>query len=173
MQKIALVPALVALLFATAVSAQSYSYPQSYAQGYSSYGSYGGGCITLYADLSYGSRGSEVLKLQQFLVSQNYPGGGSWMMTGYFGNATVQAVRNFQQSAGLSTTGFADGQTRSAIQSRSCLPGQGGTIGDGYLQDYFNYSSNVYPYNYSYTTPSYTTPTYTTPIYTAPSYTYP
>src|SRR3989344_7906955 len=90
------------------------------------------------------------------------------MVTGYFGNATVQAVRNFQQSAGIPTTGFVDGQTRSAIQTRSC-----GSLGDGYLQNYFNYGSAVYPYNYSYTTPSYTTPSYTPPTYTTPSYTYP
>ena len=84
------------------------------------------------------------------------------MVTGYFGNATVQAVRNFQQSAGIPTTGFVDGQTRSAIQSRSC-----GTLGNGYLQNYLNYGydSNVNPYNYSYTTPSYTTPSYTYPTY--------
>jgi len=110
----------------------------------------------LASNLSYGSRNSEVTSLQQFLVSQNYPGGGSWMVTGYFGNATVQAVRNFQQSAGLPMTGAVDAATRSAIQSRTC-----GFPGLGYAQG----SLSNYPYSYSYSTPTYTTPAY------APSYT--
>ncbi|OGG73905.1 hypothetical protein A3A40_01010 [Candidatus Kaiserbacteria bacterium RIFCSPLOWO2_01_FULL_54_20] len=172
MKKLALIPAVVALLIGGAVSAQVY-YP-NYSYGTNPPAGQAG-CVVLSSDLSFGSRGSEVTKLQQFLVSQNYPGGGSWMVTGYFGNATVQAVRNFQQSAGIPTTGFVDGQTRSAIQSRSC-----GSLGDGYLQNYFNYGSNVSPYlptgqagNYPYTPPSYTTPIYTTPTYTTPSYTYP
>jgi len=110
MKKVSLIPALVALLFTGVVSAQSY-YPNV---------SYGGSCVNITSNLSYGSRGSEVTKLQEFLVAQNYPGGGSWMITGYYGNATVQAVRNFQQTAGLSMTGYADAQTRTAIQSRTC-----------------------------------------------------
>ncbi|MEK9154403.1 MAG: peptidoglycan-binding protein, partial [Patescibacteria group bacterium] len=162
MKQLAFIPALVAILFASAVSAQVY-YPNY------SYGSslpVQTNCVVLSSDLSFGSRGSEVSKLQQFLVSQNYPGGGSWMVTGYFGNATVQAVRNFQQSAGLSMTGFVDGQTRSAIQTHSC-----GYLGND-LQNSFNYGNNVYPYNYSYTTPTYTTPSYVAPSYAYTAYQY-
>ncbi|RJQ34069.1 hypothetical protein C4556_03480, partial [Candidatus Parcubacteria bacterium] len=43
-----------------------------YGQTYSS-------CTNLSSDLSHGSKGSDVSSLQQFLVSQNYPGTGSWM----------------------------------------------------------------------------------------------
>jgi peptidoglycan hydrolase-like protein with peptidoglycan-binding domain len=56
---------------------------------------YSGSCGTTYTrDLTVGSRGSDVTSLQSFLVAQNYPGGGSWMITGYYGQATAAAVRN-------------------------------------------------------------------------------
>lgn len=148
MNKIAVIPAIAVLLLAGTASAQVYSYP--------SYSTSLGGCVVISGDLSYGSRGSEVTKLQQFLVTQNYPGGGSWMVTGYFGKATVQAVRNFQQSAGLPITGFVDAATRTAIQSRTCLPGEGGGVAFGAQpQTILNYPS--------FTMPSYTPPTYTPP----------
>ena len=131
MKKLALIPAVAILLLAGVASAQTY------------YPTYSGGCVILASDLSYGSRGSDVTKLQEFLVSQNYPGGGSWMITGYFGQATVTAVRNFQQIAGIAMTGFVDAQTRSAISARTC----GGI-----------------PSTPTYVPPSYTTP----PVY--PSY---
>src|SRR3989338_2844671 len=133
MKNLTLIPALAILLFASAVSAQVY-YPSS-----------SGNCVILTTDLSFGSRGSEVTKLQQFLVSQNYPGGGNWMITGYFGNATVKAVRNFQQTASLPMTGHVDAQTRAAIQNQTC--GYGGGA-----------ASPAYPYS-------------TTPVY--PTYAYP
>src|SRR3989344_569457 len=46
-------------------------------------------CASLSRDLSYGSRGSDVTTLQNFLVGQNYPGSGNWMITVYFGNVPV------------------------------------------------------------------------------------
>lgn len=108
-------------------------------------------CVVLSRNLSFGSRdaytGNEVSTLQRFLVSQNYPGGGSWMITGYFGNATAQAVRNFQVQNGIPATGVADAQTRLAIQQRTCggyahnphNPGYG-----YYPQDpYYNYHNQV------------------------------
>ena len=90
MYKFALLsPALGVLLFASL----SFVPAQAGAQAY--YPSTQSGCVVLTSDLSFGAKGNEVSKLQQFLVSQNYPGGGNWMVTGYFGNATVTAVRNF------------------------------------------------------------------------------
>lgn len=118
-------------------------------------------CTTITQTLSTGSRGSEVLTLQNFLVNQNYQGSGSWMLTGYFGSATRQAVRNFQASQGIAVTGIVDSATREAISRVSC----GGT-------------SLLYPSSYSYTTPtayptSYTYPyTYQNP-YDYSSYQYP
>ena len=172
MWKIAVVPGFLALFVASVVSAQTYysgyspsysgsnyipgiSYPVSLAG--SSYSS----CVILTTDLSYGSRGTEVSRLQQFLVSQNYPGSGSWMITGYFGAATAQAVRNFQQSAGIPMTGYVDWMTRNAIQMRTC--GVGG---------YPTYPT--YPTNPTYPTyPTYPTlPTYPTYPNTCGSYYY-
>ena len=121
---------------------------------------YGGSCVTIGANLSVGSRGTEVTALQNFIVSQNYPGGGSWMVTGYFGQATAQGVRNFQSQQGLASTGSLDASTRSAISRVTC----GGSTN-------YNYGTG-YNYNYNYTnqypvTPTYPTyPTYTTnPVY--------
>ncbi len=78
------------------------------------------GCANLGYDLSKGSRGSDVSVLQSFLVGRNYPGSGSWMISGYFGAATRQAVLNFQTEQGIAQTGIADTQTRAAIQNISC-----------------------------------------------------
>src|SRR3989344_593174 len=116
---------------------------------------YYGTCASVPAGLTVGLRGSSVSSLQSFLVSQNYPGGGSWMITGYFGQATAAAVRTFQATHGLPQTGFVDAATAAAINNASCggvsyptypayptppsyclLSGQGG----------------AYPYNYGYGT---------------------
>ena len=121
------------------------AYPYSTYSTYNAYPTYAiGNCAYLSTDLSLGSRGSEVLALQQFLVLQNYPGAGSWMLTSYFGRATEAAVRNFQRSRGLLQTGIVDRQTRESIQQYSC-----GTSG---YQDpsYYPYQNPpVYPYQYS------------------------
>lgn len=136
MSKFLTVLGTVAVLFgASTASAQAY-YP------------YSGSCVSLTSDLSQGSRGSEVSSLQQFLVGQNYPGAGSWMVTGYFGAATKAALTLFQQSAGLPATGSLDAAARSAIQNRSC----------GNLYGVFSYPSaqqyqQQYPWNYA--TPAY------------------
>lgn len=61
------------------------------------------------------STGGDVSRLQSFLISRNYPGGGAWMLTGYFGAATEQAVRNFQMERGLSQTGVVDAATRATL----------------------------------------------------------
>jgi len=163
MKRFALIPAFVVLLFAGTVSlpaqagAQTYysNYTPSYS--YAPYNSYGSGCVSLTSNLSYGSQGGEVSQLQQFLVNQGYPGGGSWMVTGYFGDATIQAVRYFQQMVGVPVTGYVDAATRSAIQNRSCLSGQSGGYGSPYSYGYGSY--NYYPYSY---TPSYSYPSYST-----------
>src|SRR3989344_4110646 len=89
-------------------------------------------CISVPVGLSYGSRGGSVSVLQSFLVSRNFPGGGSWMVTGYYGRATTAAVTNFQMSQGLFQNGTIDAVTATAISRVSCLPGQGGQIGGIY-----------------------------------------
>ena len=137
----------------------------AFAQGYSF-----GSCVSISSNLSVGSRGSDVRSLQSFLVAQNYPGGGSWMITGYFGQATAAAVRNFQQSTGQPVTGWVDAQTRATIQSRSC-----GNVVNSYppVTPVYSYPTPSYPTYPTYTTPTYTVPTYT-PTYTTPiNYSYP
>ncbi len=81
---------------------------------------YSTGCISAASGLALGSRGQDVTNLQTFLVAQNYPGGGSWMITGYFGQATAAALRNFQQTQGIAQTGTIDPATASAISRVSC-----------------------------------------------------
>ena len=68
-------------------------------------------CTNLTRDLSVGSKGTDVRTLQQFLVSRNYPGGGSWMISGTYGRATEAAVRNFQRESRMNSTGRVDMQT--------------------------------------------------------------
>lgn len=140
----------VSLFGASIASAQTY---------YTTGTSYAGSCISIAYDLSYGSRGSQVSALQSFLVTQNYPGGGSWMVTGNYGSATVAAVRNFQQVHGLPMTGAVDSSTRAAISRVGCggsnynIPGLGGT-NYVYNQGYSYNNYNQYPY--SYNVPPYT-----------------
>lgn len=132
----------LSLLSANIASAQAY-YPST-------------SCIAISRDLVVGSRGSDVISLQRFLVAQNFPGGGPWMVTGYYGAATRAAVRIYQQQHGLPQSGMADAQTRASIA------GCGAT----------NYV-NSYPYTYNYPT-TYPTPAYPTyPTYPSyPSYPY-
>jgi hypothetical protein len=95
-------------------------------------------CVSISPTLTVGSRGAQVTALQNFLVSRNYPGGGNWMVTGYFGKATQAAVRLFQQEQNLPQTGVVDSATASAISSVSC-----------------GYSANTYGSNYNYSYPGY------------------
>ena len=76
--------AVISLFAASVASAQTYYPPYTPAVS--------AGCVTLNRDLTVGMRGSDVTSLQSFLVTQNYPGSGSWMVTGYFGAATAAAV---------------------------------------------------------------------------------
>src|SRR3989338_6196257 len=95
----------LSILTAETVFAQTYPYsPYSPSVSASSYWT----CTDIGRDLSVGSRSVEVTALQNFLVSQNYPGGGSWMVTGYFGVATRQAVLNFQSQQRIAMTGIVD-----------------------------------------------------------------
>lgn len=119
-------------------------------------------CISVSANLSRGSRVSDVRTLQEFLVSRNYPGGGSWMITGYFGAATEAAVRNFQRESGLAVTGAVDSATRDAIVRASCGGTTASTPATPWYQQLFNYVSGWTPSAPTY--PSYPTyPTY--PLY--------
>ncbi len=111
------------LIVSTTIALSLFAAPLALAQPY-----YAGACVSIPAGIAVGSRGPNVSNLQTFLVSRNYPGSGSWMITGYFGQATAAAVRNFQQSQGIPSMGMVDSTTAAAISHISCLPlaGQGG-----------------------------------------------
>lgn len=109
------------------------------------------GCTTISQDLVRGSTdvltGGDVSRLQTFLVAQNYPGGGSWMITGYFGAATQQAVMNFQRQRGLVQTGAVDASTRAAMGincgiASSYIPSTNNTPYVAFNSPYVNYVSS-------------------------------
>lgn len=138
MNKIIASSVIVLTLFGAGIaSAQTYAYGS-------------GVCINLTSDLSIGLRGAQVTNLQNFLVAQNYPGGGSWMVTGYFGQATAAAVRVFQQNHGLAATGRVDSATRSAINNASCGYLSASAVVTNPFSYNYNYT-NTYPYNYNNT----------------------
>lgn len=106
-------------------------------------------CEVILRDLSLGMRGSDVLSLQEFLVSQNYPGSGSWMLTGYFWKATEQAVKNFQSSQELPATGIVDVLTRTAIARVTCdglFPGNPYSMNGWPFYQQMPYQYPYYPY---------------------------
>lgn len=63
-------------------------------------------CVSLGGTLRYGSRGSYVSKLQQFLVSAGLLSSDS--VTGYFGSLTQAAVQKWQASRGIASSGSPD-----------------------------------------------------------------
>lgn len=83
-------------------------------------------CLTLNRTLTYGSTGSEVTKLQEFLKGQGYF---SATMVPRFGPSTLAAVRAFQKAQGIATVGTVGPQTRAAIARVSC--GGGSSAGAG------------------------------------------
>jgi len=150
----------VTLLTAGVASAQTY-YPYSAPNQNLS-------CVSLTHHLTRGSSDAqtngEVSKLQRFLVSQNYPGGGAWMITGYFGSGTEQAVRNFQNTNGIVATGAVGPATRDAIQRQTCgnsfsaptipttaaptqtIPQDAFAFPFNTSNSFFNYLSTTFPY---------------------------
>jgi hypothetical protein len=143
---------IVSFVFAFSFLVSAPAFAQTYATG----------CVNIPSGLGLGAQSGDVSSLQRFLVSQNYPGGGSWMVTGYFGAATQAALRNFQQQQGLPQSGSVDAATASAIARVSC-----GGVSVSYPISYpvtYPTIPTTYPSYYSY--PSYlsyygTTPTIT------------
>ncbi|MFT9494832.1 cell wall hydrolase [Anaerosolibacter sp.] len=73
-----------------------------------------------YALLKLGSRGNDVVKLQQTLNSRGYSAGTA---DGIFGQKTKAAVTSFQKSNGLMVDGIAGNQTQSALYTQSVSRG--------------------------------------------------
>lgn len=68
-----------------------------------------------YTELAKGSKGDEVVTLQEALINQGYLNGKA---DGDFGKKTEAAVLAFQKANGLPETGVADEATQTAIMSR-------------------------------------------------------
>lgn len=145
MKKFSIGVALALVFTAQSASAQAYYTTPTY-----SYGS----CTQISRDLTVGSRGSDVLSLQRFILSRNYPGAGSWMLTSYFGSATRAGVINIQMDMRLPQTGILDAQTRAAIAQATC---GGSYIQPTYVQPqptypntpWYNYNNYTYGNNYN------------------------
>ena len=141
----------------------------SYQQPYNSM--YSGSCSTIVRDVSIGSRGPDVLQLQQFILTRNYPGSGSWMLTSYFGTATRAGVVDFQIDMHLPQTGILDAQTRGALSQVTCGYNNIAPIPNIAPAPY-PYNNNSYPYNYGNQYGSQYPSTITQPWYNYGSYTY-
>ena len=70
-----------------------------------------------YTELKYGSKGSEVLALQNQLIATGYLAAGS--ADGIYGTKTTNAVMAFQRAKGLSATGVATSATQASLFNTS------------------------------------------------------
>ena len=89
-------------------------------------------CPNLYRNLSFGSRGNDVVELQNFLIAQGDLAVGN--NTGYFGRMTESAVQKFQVGRGIAssgtaaTTGYGAVGPRTRAKIASVCGGGGGTV---------------------------------------------
>jgi hypothetical protein len=78
-------------------------------------------CITINKDISYKSSdygsSENVANLQYFLNQGKYL---VYYPSGYFGSATLSAVKQFQRDYGISDTGYVGNVTRTKIHNLSC-----------------------------------------------------
>ncbi|MES2622956.1 MAG: peptidoglycan-binding domain-containing protein [Patescibacteria group bacterium] len=74
-------------------------------------------CVDISTNLAYKSANSSVTTLQGFLQTNKYL---TTNPTGFYGTATVAAVKKFQSANGINSTGMVDANTRAHIQSLSC-----------------------------------------------------
>ncbi len=77
-------------------------------------------CIDLTSNLSYGQASSVVTQLQQFLIEEGLL---TVNPSGYFGNATLNAVKTFQTQKGILSSGYVGPITRAAIKVASGCTG--------------------------------------------------
>ncbi|MEI6304779.1 MAG: peptidoglycan-binding domain-containing protein [Candidatus Taylorbacteria bacterium] len=83
-------------------------------------------CTVFSGDIAFGSSGDNVTKLQDYLSVTGYFNTES---TGYFGNVTLNAVKNYQTAHNFVSTGYVGPLTRGAIQSESCGTASGASSG--------------------------------------------
>src|SRR3989338_2064368 len=79
-----------------------------------------GSCPNIAYALSRGSRGTDVVQLQQFLIAQGSLQSG--LATGYFGAMTEASVKSWQSQNGVDAVGIVGPKTRAAIARRCSNP---------------------------------------------------
>ncbi len=78
---------------------------------------YAGGCLDLQTNLSKGDESDRVLSLQNFLLEKGFL---KAKPNGYFGPGTINAVKLYQKSVGLSSSGAVFPLTRASIKKDTC-----------------------------------------------------
>lgn len=74
-------------------------------------------CVDLPFNFHRGNQSPSTKKLQEYLTAKGYFDGGA---TGFYGDKTVAAVKDYQRAKGLPETGMVYDFTRSAIKEESC-----------------------------------------------------
>lgn len=74
-------------------------------------------CVNLSSNLHRGAESSSVTKLQKFLSSKGFL---TAEPTGFYGDMTVEAVKLYQSSVGITSTGMVYDLTRQAIRQETC-----------------------------------------------------
>jgi peptidoglycan hydrolase-like protein with peptidoglycan-binding domain len=74
--------------------------------------------LPAYAELSKGNSGDDVSRLQTVMKKE---GCFSYSITGYFGDITQQAIKDFQRKHSLPVTGEIDAETMSALNLTSAI----------------------------------------------------
>lgn len=90
--------------------------------------------------LKVGSRGEEVVKLQQALQSRGYYKG---TIDGIYGEGTKTAVSNFQRESGLAVDGIAGSNTFAALYSNTTVSRGTSIIRTNYSQDDLYWLSRI------------------------------
>lgn len=76
------------------------------------------GSLVFSSDLSTGSRGDDVTRLQTFLEGQGLLSIPTGINKGYFGALTKTALSNYQKTAGLKASGILDAATRDKLAGK-------------------------------------------------------
>lgn len=74
-------------------------------------------CLDLQSDLSRGATNNSVMLLQRYLHESGYL---KLTPSGYFGEATLFAVKNFQANSNIVSTGYVGPITRLSIKQKTC-----------------------------------------------------
>jgi peptidoglycan hydrolase-like protein with peptidoglycan-binding domain len=118
-------------------------------------GAAAGASVTFNSDLQVGSTGSDVVNLQNWLISKGFLQAG--YNTGYFGSLTKAAVMAYQASVGLPSTGYVGPLTRGRLNASAApvvvvpptttppttTPPSTNNGEEGQLTDFDNTSSDV------------------------------